>query len=688
MPAAREPLLEIAGLGVAYRTRRGEAHAVTGFDLRIAAGEAVGLVGESGCGKSTVAFAIMRHLGANGRITGGAIRFLGRDLLRLDDREMRRLRGAEIAMVYQEATGSLNPTMTVGRQLAEVPIWHEGVDAREARARALALLAEVQLPDPERIYASYPHELSGGQQQRVVIAMALLGAPRLLLLDEPTTALDVTVEAAIVDLVKDLAARRGMALLFISHDLGLVERVCDRIAVMYAGEIVEEAKTERIFRAPRHPYTRALLRALPLAGSDRRRKPLEPIPGSVPSPLAWPTGCRFAPRCPHHLADICDAHPPLLEPDSGHRVRCPRHADIPRSEERQTAPLPEPAIGASVLEVRGLSKSFLLSRGGGVLGRFARGRRRVQANVALDLDARQGETVAIVGESGSGKSTFARILLGLETADSGAVRFEGRDLAQLPVRGRPRELLARLQMVFQNPFDTLNPSQRVGRQILRALARTGGGGSRRELRRRALALLRAVQLAPDIYDRRPAQLSGGQKQRVAIARAFAGEPALVVADEPTSALDVSVQAAIVRLLADIQLRNRTTLLFISHDLALVRHLADRVVVLYLGRVVEAGPVARVFDPPYHPYTEALLSAAPVPGTGRRARRIILEGDMPSPSDPPSGCPFHPRCHRRLGAICRRESPPLRRLGGGHVLRCHLSPEELARMRPVFAGAES
>ncbi len=672
--AAEPAILEVRGLTVAYRVRGRERIAVSDLDLTVGPGEAVGLVGESGCGKSTVAYAIMRHLGPSGRILRGEVRFCGRDLVALEERELQHIRGAEIAMVYQEASSALNPTLTVGRQLAEVPRFHRGASAREARELALAALAEVRLADPERIYRAYPHQLSGGQQQRVVIAMALLGEPRLLLLDEPTTALDVTVEAAIVALILELARRRGLALLFISHDLALLRRSCRRICVMYAGEIVEEADVETLFRTPRHPYTRGLLDALPGPAADRHSRPLVPIPGSVPAPGEWGRGCRFAPRCRHRQAGVCDRHPELRPAAKGHRVRCALRLDLETPAAPAAASGRGPRDPAPLLAVRGLQKSYAVRDGW--LRRLFGTAQRLAANVDVSFDARRGETVAIVGESGAGKSTLARILLGLEQADRGSVRFAGVELARRPVQRRPIELIAKLQMVFQNPFETLNPSLRVGPQIARALRRTRGLRDRRRLKEATLALLEAVRLGPETYALKPQQLSGGQKQRAAIARAFAGEPALVVADEPTSALDVSVQAAVVGLLADIQRRSGTAVLLISHDLALVRYLADRVVVLYRGEVMEAGPVERVFRPPFHPYTQALLSAAP--SLAIEGPRLLLEGDPPSPLEQTRGCPFASRCPRRLEGVCTTRPPPVQTPARGHVIRCHLPLAELSR----------
>ena len=683
---ADEPLLEIDRLSISYLTRGGAVPAVTDFSATIRPGEALGLVGESGCGKSTVALGIMQDLGRNGRITGGSIRFRGRDLTAMSEPALRRLRGSEIAMVYQEPMASLNPAMTVGRQLMEVPMVHEGIGRAEARARALEVVADVRLPDPKRILDAYPHQLSGGQQQRIVIAMALMSKPSLLILDEPTTALDVTVEAAVVDLVRDLRANYGTSMLFISHNLGLVMEACDRLCVMYSGEAVEKGSIAEVFDRMRHPYTQALFRSIPLPGADKNVRPLKAIPGNFPLPRERPRGCSFGPRCDYFRAGRCDAArvPMLPVPDSDrHASRCLRLAEIDWD-----APLPRPEtqvatpIGAPVLRVTGLQKYYAVTAN----ALFGGSARVVKANEALDFEAREGETLAIVGESGCGKSTFAKVLLGLETATGGEIRLDGTEIEQLPIARRDTALVSSVQMVFQNPFDTLNPSMTVGRQILRTLELFGVGRTDAMRRSRMLELLDLVKLPREFATRMPRQLSGGQKQRVGIARAFAGGARIVVADEPVSALDVSVQAAVADLLMEIQRRNRTTLLFISHDLSIVRYIADRVLVMYLGHVVEIGTTDQVFAPPYHPYTEALLSAVPIADTAVQRARIVLEGEVPSAMNPPPGCPFQTRCRWKAevpGRRCETELPPMQDLGGGHRVKCHLTRAQLDRMQPVI-----
>ncbi|MFO1039317.1 MAG: ABC transporter ATP-binding protein [Geminicoccaceae bacterium] len=686
------PILECENVSISYFTRAGEIPAVVDFNLKIMPGEAVGVVGESGCGKSTVALAIMRYLGRNGRIVKGAIRFKGRDMITMSEEELRQLRGSQIAMVYQEPMASLNPAMTIGKQLMEVPLYHEKVTEAAARDRALQMLGAVRLPDPARILNAYPHQISGGQQQRVVIAMALLSNPALLVLDEPTTALDVTVEAGIVDLIRDISAKFGTSMVYISHNLGLILETCHRITVMYSGEAVETGTVKEVFDLMRHPYTRGLFNSIPVPGADKNERPLIPIRGQLPLPHQRPKGCWFGPRCDWFDEKICGhgfVEMEEVDGQPGHTVRCRRFREIDWAAavpKRMQAPVSE--SGPVVLEVDRLKKYYTVGERSLVAMLRSVPPKTIKANEQLDFTAREAETVAIVGESGCGKSTFAKVVMGLEGATEGEIRLNGVDISRTPVQQRGPQTVGYMQMVFQNPFDTLNPSHTVGSQIARVVRRFGGETDPAKIRERVLGLLDTVKLPRDFYWRRPRQLSGGQKQRVGIARAFAGNPKVVVADEPVSALDVSVQAAVTQLLMEIQHKNRTTLVFISHDLSLVRYLADRVVVMYLGRIVEQGTTDEVFGPPYHPYTEALLSAVPIADTQVVKKHIVLTGDIPSAMNPPSGCPFNTRCPRKIGRICETEVPPTRVFGGGHKIDCHLPPEELAAMEPVVVLAST
>ncbi|MFK7744021.1 MAG: dipeptide ABC transporter ATP-binding protein [Roseobacter sp.] len=681
------PILEIDKLSISFFTRLREIPAVMDFSVAVKPGEAVGLVGESGCGKSTVALGVMQDLGKNGRVVGGSIKFKGRDLGAMSDEELRDIRGSEIAMIYQEPMASLNPAMKIGKQLMEVPMIHAGATEKEAYDRALQVVTDVKLPDPKRMLDSYPHQLSGGQQQRIVIAMALMSEPSLLILDEPTTALDVTVEAAIVELVKDLGRKYGTSMLFISHNLGLVLETCDRICVMYSGEAVERGSIEDVFDRMQHPYTQALFRSIPLPGADKNARPLIAIPGNFPLPHERPPGCNFGPRCDYFEAGRCDQGVIKMEDVPGndrHASRCLKFKEIDWEAPLELAETKTKGeIGDVVLKMDNLKKYYEVAAnaifGGG-------NKKVVKANETLSFEARESETLAIVGESGCGKSTFAKVLMGLETATEGEILLGNKSIQDIPIEERDTQTVADVQMVFQNPFDTLNPSMTVGRQIIRALEIFGIGENERERNDRMLRLLDLVKLPREFANRMPRQLSGGQKQRVGIARAFAGDARIVVADEPVSALDVSVQAAVTDLLMEIQREHKTTLLFISHDLSIVRYLSDRVMVMYLGHVVELGTTDQVFAPPYHPYTEALLSAVPIADTSVKKKHIVLEGDIPSAMNPPSGCPFQTRCRWKSdvpGGLCEKEVPVVRTIGDNHQIKCHLSDEKLAQMEPVI-----
>ncbi len=681
-----KPILEIENLSISFFTRMGEIPAVMDFSCSVMAGESMGLVGESGCGKSTVALAVMRDLGKNGRIVGGSIKFKGRDLTHMNDEQLRHIRGRDIAMIYQEPMASLNPAMKIGAQLAEVPMIHQGMDRDQAWALARQIVADVRLPDPDRILQAYPHQLSGGQQQRIVFAMALMSKPALLILDEPTTALDVTVEAGIVDLVKDLGTKYGTSMLFISHNLGLILDVCDRLCVMYSGEAVETGNVREVFSNMRHPYTQALFRAIPLPSADKNASPLIAIPGNFPLPHERPNGCNFGPRCDYFAAGRCDAGDIAMSGvpiGDRHASRCVKWGEIDWAAPAVAkASKPKTPIGPVVLKMSDLKKYYAVSSGA-----FGGGARKVvKANETLSFEAREGETLAIVGESGCGKSTFAKVLMGLETATSGSIMLFDENVQSTPIQKRNIDMVSSVQMVFQNPFDTLNPSMTVGRQIIRALEIFKQGKSDADREARMLELLDLVKLPRAFATRMPRQLSGGQKQRVGIARAFAGGAKVVVADEPVSALDVSVQAAVTDLLMDIQRDNKTTLLFISHDLSIVRYLSDRVMVMYLGHVVEMGTTDQVFQPPYHPYTEALLSAVPNADPRAIRKRIVLQGDIPSAMNPPPGCPFQTRCRWKdqvAGGLCDSQLPPMVTLAGGHQIKCHLPADVLDTMEPVI-----
>lgn len=677
-PPGEGDALAVLGLTVAYRVRgrdrdREVLHDVT---FRVRRGEAYGLVGESGCGKSTVALAALDYLARNGRIQAGRIAVAGQDVASLSSEALRSLRARTVSMVYQDPSRALNPSLTIGRQVSEA-FEVAGATRADSHAHALDMLRRVRIAAPERVMRCYPHQLSGGMQQRVVIAMALASEPALLILDEPTTGLDATVEAEVLDLVAKLREESGTAVLFISHNLAVIGRMCTRVGVLYAGRLVEEGATEDVFGAPRHPYTVGLLRCLPKAGRSKDSERLDTIAGALPPLGAAIPGCVFAPRC--RLADErCRAQtPPPHRFNAGHgpqMARCHYHeqaASLPRALAQPVRHVSMSGAAADaplVLHAAHLSKTFDAS--GAPL--------RAVDDVSLDLA--QGETLGLVGESGSGKSTLAKLLVGLIAPDRGGVlELDGKPLPAHVAR-RDDEQVKSLQIVFQNPDSALNRAHSVKRLIGRALSKLGAlrGRARGE---RLATLTQAVRLPSRYLDARTRQLSGGLKQRVAIARAFAGDPRVVVCDEPTSALDVSVQAAILNLLADLQRERGVSYIFISHDLHVVRYIADRIAVLYVGRMLEIGPAHAVFDGPHHPYTEALLSAMPMFGGAAASKeRIRLIGDPPSAAAPPTGCVFHTRCPRKLGAVCEQIDPPFADAGEEHRIRCHIPVIELRALQ--------
>ncbi|SAK74089.1 ABC transporter [Caballeronia fortuita] len=665
--------LTVVGLTVAYRSRGREREVLQDVTLRVKRGEAYGLVGESGCGKSTAALAVLRYLPRNGRVKAGRISIAGRDVAALNADALRGMRANAVSMVYQDPGRALNPSLTIARQVSEA-FEVTGASADEALSRTAEMLRRVRIASPERVMDSYPHQLSGGMQQRVVIAMALACNPELLILDEPTTGLDATVEAEVLDLIAQLRAELGTAVLFISHNLAVIGRMCDRVGVLYAGKLVEEGATADVFAQPRHPYTVGLLRCLPRAGRSKETGRLDTIPGSLPLPGSIAQGCIFAPRC--KLADercLKDAPPPyrVASAHGDQMARCHYHEraqTLPRATDEAPVPVADAGVADQplALSARNLSKTFRV------------GDEDVRAVHDVSLDLVQGETLGLVGESGSGKTTLAKLLLGLVSPDKGAsLELDGATLPERVTR-RSEEQVKSLQIVFQNPDSALNRAHSVRQLIARSLSKLAAlHGEAKE--KRLHTLTEAVRLPARYLGSRTRQLSGGLKQRVAIARAFAGDPRVVVCDEPTSALDVSVQAAILNLLADLQHERRVSYVFISHDLHVVRYLSDRIAVLYLGRIMEIGRAAAVFDGPQHPYTEALLSSAPsIDGT--HAKRIRLSGELPSAANPPSGCVFHTRCPRKIGAICETDTPPCRDAGDGHAIHCHIPVDELRALQ--------
>ena len=669
--ATMTPVLTVSDLCVAFPTNEGVVRAVDGVSLTVGAGETLGIVGESGSGKSIAAHAVMRLLDEPGRVTGGSIRFQGRDVLSMTKAELCAMRGGDLAIVFQDPMTSLNPVLNIAQQLAEAMITH-GKPKHEAASRSISLLGRMGITAPERAVRSYPHQFSGGMRQRVVLAMGMSNEPALLIADEPTTALDVTIQAQILDLLRELNRDFGTALVLISHDLGVVAGVCERVVVMYAGEVVEEGPTEAVLAEPRHPYTWALMNAVPrldaVSVGDRR---LTTIEGTPPDPLAFPTSCRFAPRCPFRQA-ACVEHPPLKSVAPGRLSRCWVAAEgqvfHARSHSGASVSLPAPKAPDSrsppLLTVKGLVKHFSLPH------HLFEKPSVVHAVDGADFHIVAGETLGVVGESGCGKSTLGRLLLRTHRPDAGSIRFDGQEIAQASAAAI-RPLRRRMQMVFQNPYASLNPRMTVGQILAEPLRYYDLAVGRKAVRERTDMLLGLVGLSARVTERYPHEFSGGQRQRIAIARALAVEPDFIVADEPISALDVNIQAQIINLMVDLQERLHLTYMFIAHDLAVVRHISDRIMVLHLGQVAEIAPAALLFAEPLHPYTRYLISAIPVPDAAieRTRQRQILQGEPASAVNPPSGCRFRTRCPLAQ-PLCAATVPPLTEHQPGHLVACH------------------
>ena len=678
-------ILSLENLTIAYRQAGKWLDAVRDVSLDIRAGETYGLVGESGSGKTTLALAIMGYLGENGSVTQGEIKLSGRNLLTLNEVELREVWGRQVALVPQNPQSSLNPSLRIGEQLAETLRYQQGLTSTEAHQKAVQLLNMVHIADAELVADSYPHQISGGMQQRVMIAMALSTEPRLLVLDEPTTSLDVTTQAVILDLVRELIRGRQTAALYVTHNLGVVAQICDRVGVLYAGELVEEANTIDLYHKPVHPYTQGLLDSIPRLGEVKGEVQLRAIQGQIPSIGKRSSGCVFEPRCPLAI-DVCAQRPPPYQLTEDRLVRCHRWEEIYQGEiSAQQPEVQEVAQAVSgeaeiprVLDLEDLQVHFPVRRSLGELLRRTPAR-VVRAVDGISLNIPRGRTLGLVGESGSGKTTVSRAVVGLVEKTGGSIQLLDIPLAP-DLNDRDLETLQHLQMVFQNPDEALNPYLTVGETLRRPLM-TLLGNSSQAAEAKVSQLLEAVRLPASYANRLPDQLSGGEKQRVAIARAFASNPDLLICDEPVSSLDVSVQASILNLLNDLQMEHGSSLLFISHDLAVVGYLADQVAVIYLGHLMEVAASEDLFEPPYSPYTEALLSAIPLADPQAKQTQIRLEGDIPSPADVPSGCPFHTRCPRYLGEICAREEPPWQTVPEtGKRYYCHIPPDELRQVQ--------
>ncbi len=662
------PVLEIDDLHVHFKTSHGTVRAVEGVTYAVYPGEMVAIVGESGSGKSVSALAIMRLLPPqSARIIRGSIRFEGQSLLDLDDESMRQVRGRSISMIFQEPMTSLNPVLTIGLQIKEPLLIHMGMTEAQATERAIELLTLVGITDPGNRLAQYPHQLSGGMRQRVMIAIGLACNPKLLIADEPTTALDVTIQAQILELMKELSRRLGIAVIIITHNLGIVARYADRVNVMYAARLVESGTAERVFARPLHPYARGLLSAVPRLDRGRSVK-LATIDGAPPNLLNPPDGCRFRPRCPFGI-DKCAEVPAFREIETGHKVACHRSPELEEIEQATKAGAAASdgvhgdANAHVVLDIKGASKFFPV--GGGFLSGPGK---LVRAVNDVSLTVRKGETLGLVGESGCGKSTLGRLVLRLEDPTAGEILFDGVDLAQM----KRRDMIAirrKMQVIFQDPYSSLNPRMTVG-QIIGEPMHVHSILPKDKIDDRVSELLQLVGLYPYMAVRYPHELSGGQRQRVGIARALAVNPEVIVCDEAVSALDVSIQGQVINLLEDLQQKLGLTYFFIAHDLAVVRHISTRVAVMYLGRIVELADSTELLANPKHPYTQALLAAAPIPDPviERTRPRKIISGELPSPLNPPSGCVFHPRCPLATEE-CKKAVPAQRELGANHMVAC-------------------
>ncbi len=708
------PVLQLENLRTEFHMRTGSVVAVDGVSFEVSEGESVGIVGESGCGKSTTGLSVMRLLPTNGHVTGGTISLLGRDLATLDEKAMRQVRGNEVALIPQDPMTSLNPTLSIGRQIAEGVRLHRDVTRRQARQRALEVLRLVEMPQPAERLDQYPYELSGGLRQRVMIAMALACEPKLLIADEPTTALDVTIQAQILDLIDDLRQRLAMAVVLITHDMGVIAGRTDRVVVMYAGKVAEEAETGELFNRIRHPYSEALLASVPKLDQSRDER-LASIPGLPPDLSQTITSCRFAPRCQYATEQCRTEDPPLVDTDDRgelvHRYACFHPVepaartgpgepvdgvgDAPTPAEPTATPRPPVVLSPTqsrrrdalvraghILEVRDLVKEFPVLSG----AVFRRQVGSVKAVSGVTFDIRKGETFGLVGESGCGKTTVGRLLVSLDRPTSGSIRFEGDEMSALgatELRNRRRDL----QLMFQDPYASLDPRMRVG-TIIREPLKVHGVGSRQAQEEKVGSLLDEVGLSRTSVDRYPHEFSGGQRQRIGLARALALDPKMIVADEPVSALDVSIQAQILNLMKDLQGRHGLTYVMISHDLAVVRYMADTIGVMYLGKLVEQGPAAEIYDHPAHHYTQGLLDAVPVADvtTARAKARsdTTVQGELPSPVNPPSGCRFRTRCPAAQG-VCAEMEPPLSDFGNGHMAACHFplqTPVTLSTVGPA------
>ncbi|MFA9405712.1 MAG: dipeptide ABC transporter ATP-binding protein [Anaerolineales bacterium] len=688
---SKDPIiLRVEDLSVRYRTARAQILVLRDIELSLRAGETYGIVGESGSGKSTLGMVMMGYLPPQGEIISGSVLFQNKNLLDMPEVDQRKIWGTDITLVPQDPLTALNPSMRVGAQIEEILRHHFQLTRGEADVRIDDLLERVQVADRDRIKSSYPHQLSGGMQQRVMIAMAISTRPKLIVLDEPTTNLDTTTQAVVLELIQKLIQEEGASALYISHNLGVVAQISDRVAILYAGEVLEDGPTSTIFSNPSHPYTRALLDSVPRIGEHKHEITLQPMVGRFPSLEKEPRGCVFKPRC-RFAIEVCAEPVPMSESSDGHIVRCHRIDEIISGElvlERDfpaSSSSPSTKREGSGLRVENLSVKYALPRS---FWEVVRGEDPgyIQGLNRVSLALGPNHTLGLVGESGSGKSTFLNAIIGLVDRTEGHVFFDGDDVPG-NVSSLSKKQRRQIRIVFQNPHESLNPHLTIG-ETLRRPFKTLLGLSQVEAEEASESLLELVHLPKEFIHRYPDQLSGGEKQRVAIARAYATQPDLFLADEAVSSLDVSVQASILALLSDLQVNEGTSMVFVSHDLAVVGYIADTIAVIYLGGIVEISPSDVLFEPPYHPYTEALLSAVPSIDPTAKPVQVRLEGEPAGGMEIPSGCAFHPRCPRYIGQICELEVPPERSLDSGKRYRCHIPPDELkAVQRGLFRTAQ-
>ncbi len=659
------PLLSIQGLKTQFNPSHEIIKAVDGISLDIAQGEAVALVGESGCGKSVSALSVLRLLPNNAQITEGKVLYRGSDLLRVTEQEMRAVRGLRISMIFQDPMSSLNPVMSIGDQIAEAILAHKKQSSGELKQRVVKLIKQVGIPDSEQRYDAFPHQLSGGMRQRVMIAIALANEPELLIADEPTTALDVTIQSQILQLLKDLQRQMGMSLWIITHDLGIVSDIADKVAVMYAGQLVEVASRDAFFKNPLHPYSQRLFNAVPTM--EKRHEPLVTLSGSVPKLSRTFTGCRFAERCDYKVPDCIEKGAIKWKRVSGtQQVRCIKLSDVDGIEKPSQVRKNDHLVNSNhiVLKVNQLKVHFPIKKG--LLKRTV-GHVKAVDDVSFDLLA--GSTTALVGESGCGKTTLGKALLQLLPISSGEVHYQGENLSGLSETAF-QSYRKQLQIIFQDPFSSMNPRMLVGDILEEGIRTLKPELNEADITQHCNALLKRVGLDSDVRLRYPHEFSGGQRQRLCIARALAVNPSILVCDEPTSALDVSVQAQVLNLLKELQHEQGLSYLFITHDLSVVAYLADNVAVMYLGRIVEYGSVDEVLNHPAHPYTRALIEAVPTWNDPKEKKVIKLSDDMPSPANPPSGCHFHTRCEHVM-AECRKKTPTDVFLNSSHRVNCLL-----------------